>query len=126
MLLSLLKNFIVYTNSELSKTFKISNLLKTSYENKILYLGKKNFILSDRNLTLEEVIRVLLKKIENLEVDKLTLVTENNKITHETKERFKDLKSKMVQKLNSKNQEINQYESYFGDLEKKLKDLETL
>ena len=32
----------------------------------------------------------------------------------------------MVTKLTSKNEEINRYERYFGDVEQKLKDIEEL
>ena len=75
---------------------------------------------------MEEVITLLLTKIDNLDKERMNLFNENNRITAETKVKFQELKNKMMEKLNSKNQEIIQYESYFGDLDKRLKQIEGL
>jgi len=44
----------------------------------------------------------------------------------EVNERFKDLKVKMMKKLNAKNEEIQKYAGFFEDLEKRLGNLENV
>ena len=44
----------------------------------------------------------------------------------EMNEKFKDLKQKMLKKLNSKNEEIQKYSNFFEDLDKRLGNLENM
>ena len=44
----------------------------------------------------------------------------------EMNEKFKDLKVKMMKKLNAKNEEIQKYAGFFDDVEKRLGNLENV
>lgn len=69
---------------------------------------------------------VLLKKVAKLmrELDKKPDV--KAEVLVEVNERFKDLKIKMMKKLNAKNEEIQKYAGFFDDLEKRLGNLENI